>query len=234
MTIEGWIDFAKGPLFALTFLIMILGLLRHFIIQVYQLLTGKGRRLRRAPWKTIVLDALSWVFPIKHLIKGTIFFSAVSFLFHIGVIIVPLFLADHIVLWNSFFGVNLPAIGQNLADYLTLFTIACLLVLLIFRVFSARHRAMSCKTDYVLLFVILITFTAGYLASHPNVNFMSWEGAMLIHLLSAELLFVLIPFTKLAHIVLFVFDRISAVHWQLRPGSGDKVAKAIYGEEVHI
>jgi nitrate reductase gamma subunit len=57
---------------------------------------------------------------------------------------------------------------------------------------------------------------------------------MLTHLLSAELLFVLTPFTKLAHVVLFFFDRISAVHWQLRPGAGDKIAKALYGEEVRI
>ena len=57
---------------------------------------------------------------------------------------------------------------------------------------------------------------------------------MLIHLLSAELLFVLIPFTKLAHIVLFFFDRISGLHWQLRPGAGDQVAEALYGEEARV
>ena len=33
---------------------------------------------------------------------------------------------------------------------------------------------------------------------------------MLIHVLSAELLFVVVPFTKLAHVVLFPFDRLSA------------------------
>jgi hypothetical protein len=35
-------------------------------------------------------------------------------------------------------------------------------------------------------------------------------------------------------VVLFFFDRISGVHWQLRPGAGDKVAEALYGEEVKI
>jgi hypothetical protein len=35
-------------------------------------------------------------------------------------------------------------------------------------------------------------------------------------------------------VVLFFFDRISAVHWQLRPGAGDRVAEALYGEEVKI
>ena len=43
-----------------------------------------------------------------------------------------------------------------------------------------------------------------------------------------------VPFTKLAHVVLFFFDRISAVHWQLKPGAGDKIAEALFGEEVKI
>jgi hypothetical protein len=52
--------------------------------------------------------------------------------------------------------------------------------------------------------------------------------------LSAEFLFVLIPFTKLAHIVLYFFDRISGLHWQLRPGAGDKVARALFDEEARV
>ena len=46
MTTHDWIDLTKGPLFAFTFLVMILGLLRHVIIQVFSLVSGKGRRLR--------------------------------------------------------------------------------------------------------------------------------------------------------------------------------------------
>jgi nitrate reductase gamma subunit len=234
MTIHDWIDFAKGPLFSLTFLIMILGLARHFIIQVYSLLASKGRRLRDAPWRKIMADAASWIVPIKHLVRGTVLFSIVSFLFHIGVILVPVFLPDHVALWEAYWGVDLPAIGKGLADVLTLFTLACVLVLLGYRIFGGRQRAMSRRTDYVLLVLILLPFATGYLASHPHANPFSWEAMMLIHLLSAETLFVLIPFTKLAHIVLFFFDRISAIHWQLRPGAGDKVAEALYGKEVRV
>lgn len=231
---EQWIDFAKGPLFALTFMIMVLGLARLVIIQVCTLVTGKGRRLRNAPWKKIVGEALSWVVPVKHLIPGTKVFSVVSFLFHIGIIMVPLLLADHIALWEGLLGFDLPAIGSGLADFLTLFTVACLVVLLGFRTFLRRLRAMSMRSDYILLVLILIPFASGYLASHPGVNPFPWNVMMLTHLLSAELLFVLVPFTKLAHIVLFFFDRISGLHWQLRPGAGDKVAELLYGEEARV
>ena len=120
---EAWINFAKGPLFAFSFMIMILGLARLFIVQVYLLVIGKGRRLMNAPWQKIIREAFSWAIPIRHLIPGTKFFSVISFLFHIGIIIVPLFLADHIVLWEDLLKINLPSIGHFLADFLTLFTI---------------------------------------------------------------------------------------------------------------
>ena len=234
MTIHDWIDFARGPLFAFTFLVMILGLLRHVIIQVFSLVTGKGRRLRSAPWRRIMADAVSWVIPIRHLTKGTIIFSSISFLFHIGILAVPLFLADHIVLWENWLKVDLPALGRGLADFLTLFTIAAIVVLLGFRTFGGRQRAMSRRIDYVLLVMILLPFVSGYCAGHAGVNPFSWETTMLIHLLSAEALFVVVPFTKLAHIVLFFFDRVSGLHWQLRPGAGDKVAHALFGEEARV
>jgi len=231
---DHWIEFAKGPLFAVTFLLMILGLARLVIIQVYTLITGKGRRLMNAPWRKIIQETLSWIIPVRHLIPGTKFFSIVSFLFHIGIIIVPLFLADHIVLWEDFLQINLPSIGYFWADSLTLFTIACIFILLGFRIFSRRHRAMSMPMDYALLILIFLPFFTGFLASHPAINPFPWDVMMLTHLLSAELLFVIIPFTKLAHIVMFFFDRISAIHWQLRPGSGDKVAEALYGKEAKV
>ena len=231
---DAWIDFARGPLFAFTFLVMLAGLARLVVIQVYSLTTNKGRRLTNAPWRNILGEAASWLVPIRHLIPGTKVFSTVSFLFHIGIIVVPLALVDHVTLWNAWLGTSLPAIGRGLVDYLTLFTIACVVTLLAYRTFVPRMRAMSMRADYVLLVLVLLPLASGYCAAHPNVNPLSWNVMMLTHLLSAELLFVIAPFTKLAHIVLFFFDRISGIHWQLRPGAGDLVAEELFGEEVKV
>jgi nitrate reductase gamma subunit len=148
--------------------------------------------------------------------------------------VVPLLLADHIVLWERFIGHNLPAIGQQLADILTLFTILCIVLLFGCRLFIPRLRAMSGFMDYTLLVLIFLPFASGYLASHPNANPFAWDVSMLIHLLSANVLLVAVPFTKLSHVVLFFFDRISQLHWQLRPGAGDRVAEALYGKEARV
>lgn len=231
---EWWIDFAKGPLFALTFLIMLMGLGRHIVLQIYTLFFLKRAQLKNVYWKNLFKDIATWIFPVGHLIKGTIVFSIVSFIFHLSLIIVSVLLIDHIVLWEDLLGLNLPSIGRILADYLTLLTIFSILFLLGCRIFIKRMRAMSTRKDYMILTLVLLPFIFGYLAGHPNVNPFSWDFAMLAHLLSAELLFVVIPFSKLSHIVLYFFDRLSPVHWQLRPGAGEKVAKALFGEEARV
>ncbi|MFP4370031.1 MAG: hypothetical protein ACLFR2_10660 [Candidatus Kapaibacterium sp.] len=231
---DWWIDFAKGPLFALTFLIMILGLLRHVIIQVYYLFFSKGSRLKNVPWKNLMSEISTWVIPVRHLIKGTVVFSIVSFVFHLSAIAVSLFLADHIVLWEGLTGLNLPEIGRLAADILTLTVIGCILILLSLRLFIGRIRAMSRAGDYLILIFVLMPFLFGFMAGHPEVNPFTWNFAMLMHLLTAEALFLIIPFTKLAHIVLYFFERLSPIHWQLKPGAGDKVAEAIYGKEAKV
>jgi nitrate reductase gamma subunit len=158
----------------------------------------------------------------------------VSYLSHIGILVVPVFLAGHVVLWEELLNLHLPKIGYGLADFLTLFTSAGLLVLLSLRTFSARLHLMSRASDYALLIAVLLPFASGYLAMHPQYNPLPWDVMMLVHLLSAELLLVLIPFTKLSHVVLFFFERASGLHWQLRPGAGDRVAEALYGKEARV
>ncbi|HEB83489.1 MAG TPA: hypothetical protein ENI92_00645 [Bacteroidetes bacterium] len=231
---DKWIALAKGPLFAVCFLFMVMGLGRHLALQLDCLFRRKGRRLKEVQWRSILQDSLGWVLPVRHIIQTSSLFSGASYLMHFGLILVPLFLADHIVLWERFLGVGLPSLGRMAADILTLLTIACLLVLLFIRTFVAEHRAISRTSDYLLLIALLLPFVSGFLAAHPVLNPLRYQVMFLVHILSAELLFILVPTTKLAHIVLYFFDRISQVHWQLRPGAGDKVAEAIYGKGARV
>lgn len=230
---EAWLDTAQGPLFALTFLIMVTGLLRHVLIQAWLLLSRRDR-LRRVGWRAILRDAAGWTVPVRHLVRGTVLLTAASFLFHVGAILVPLLLADHVVRWERLLGVDLPQLGKGAADVLTLATIACATVLGVSRFVVPRIRALSRWGDHVVLAIVVAPFVSGFLAAHPALNPLPWTAMMLIHVLSAEVLLVAVPFTKLAHVVLFFFDRVSQIHWHLQPGAGDLVARALYGKEAHV
>ena len=76
---------------------------------------------------------------------------------------------------------------------------------------------------------------SGYLALHPVLNPFSYDGVMLIHVLSGNLIFILIPFTKLAHLVLFpITQLVSETGWHLAPHSGREVAAALGKEHEAI
>jgi len=152
----------------------------------------------------------------------------------VGLILVALFLADHAALWESGLGVGLPRLGAELADALTLATMASLFYLFLARIFIRRMRSSSSAADYLLLLLIGGCFLSGYLAHHPATNPLPWDVMMLTHVLSGNLLLVLIPVTKLAHVVLFPFTRLSAVHWQFKPGAGDRVAQTLFGNEAKV
>lgn len=231
---QGWIDVAMGPLFALSMLIMVLGLLRHLVLQLDVLLRRKRRRLRYVPWRKMLRDSMEWAVPVRHLTTGNVVFSNASFVFHIGVIVVPLLYAGHIVLWEEWTGAALWSIGNGLADVLTGLTIISLLVMLLSRIAVPKLRAISRPSDIAVLVLVLLPFLTGFLAAHPAFNPLPWQTMFLGHLLSAEALLLAVPFSKLSHIVLIFFDRLSEVHWQLKPGAGQRVAETVLGREAKV
>ena len=103
-----------------------------------------------------------------------------------------------------------------IADVLTLVTITAGIVLFCVRAFETGSRSLSSGMDYLLIVILLIPFVSGFMACHPAVNPLSYKPMMLIHILSADVVFILIPTTKLAHCVLFMFDRFSSdIFWRM-------------------
>ena len=101
--------------------------------------------------------------------------TVASFLFHVGAVVVPVFLAAHVALWKGALGVSLPALSEGAADLLTLLTIVCVVVLFVYRVTTPRARALSRASDYAILGLVLAPFLTGFLAAHPTLNPLPWS-----------------------------------------------------------
>ena len=190
---ETLIDFAKGPLFAMTFLFMVLGLIREVYLQVLRM----HANLRRVSnWNFSILanarSLIEWLIPLNHIYKKRMVFGLASFIFHVGLLIVPLFLLDHLALWKGALGISWPGISMVLADGLTIITLVAAGVLLGHRFYSQPVRALSQPADYALLILLCVPFVSGFMAHHPAVNPLPYNVMMLVHILSAELIFVLI------------------------------------------
>ncbi len=230
--IEPFLEFAQGPLFAGCFTVMVLGLLRTVVITVWgTAMAFKNTGDNNIPFKSLIKETLGWLVPLRHISSTRAFFSIVSFIFHIGTIIVPVFLLDHILLWRHI-GLSWPGLSKLPADILTLLSIGTGLILLWNRIFHRDTRFLSTGIDYVLLISLLVIFMTGYIASRPW-SPVPHETSMLIHVLSGNLILVLIPFTKLAQCMLYPLQRFaSSIAWHFPARAGEDINKTLYGEET--
>lgn len=220
---ESLLNFAMGPLFRFCFALMVLGLLRRAVIGLYGIRQSMNSvRDSSLRYRQIFADTLSWVIPIKRLPEAKPVFSAISFGFHIGLIFVPLFLADHYNLWRSTIDIPWPRLGRAVADIATLLTLCAGGVMLTRRIFIKEVRRISDLQDYVILTLLLCIFLTGYISSRPY-NPLSYSTTLLLHTLLGNAALELMPFTKLAHAVLCPFVRIiSIAAWKLPATIGRK------------
>ena len=226
---ESWVEFAKGPLFRLCFAIMLLGLIRILLLDLW----GAYKAYRRAgdknmPWKLVISRGIEWFFPLNRVARNRPFYSVFSMLFHVGLILVPLFLYAHVKLWEESTGVSWITLPYDWAYWLTISTIVFAVALLIGRIFNKSSSFLSRKQDYLWPVLLLIPFVTGFVCAHMNISPANYQFFMLMHILSADLIFVLIPFTKIAHCVLMPLSQVvCTIAWKFPPETDEAVCSTL-------
>jgi nitrate reductase gamma subunit len=229
---EAWLEWARGPAFVFAFSFMVLGLIRHVVLTI----AAACKHLRRAgdpslAYSKLARTTLDWLIPVKK-IRNEVFYSIMSVFFHIAILIVPVFLAGHIGLWARGLGISWPAIPHQLADVLTIIAIVTGVALFIQRVGSGASRSLSRFQDYALPVLIAVPFVTGFLVMHPASNPFSFEAVLFVHVMSANLIFILMPMTKLSHAALLPSVHfVSEIGWKWPADSGSTIATAMGKEE---
>ncbi len=226
---EPLLQFARGPLFRLCFGIMLLGLGRIFFLDLW----GARKAYLRAgdkkmPWKLTISRSLEWLFPFKRVFNNRQVYSIFSILFHTGLIIVPIFLYAHIDLWKNSVGISWPALPYWWAFGLTVSTIVFAFALLIERLVVKSIHSLSRGEDYWWLILLLIPFVTGLICANVKLGAGLYRFLMLVHVLSADLIFVSMPFTKIAHCVLAPFSQlVDAIAWKFPAKTDDDIGETL-------
>lgn len=158
---------------------------------------------------------MDWTWGIKSIIRWLIplgtkgwrqqpLFSLAVFLFHAIFLILPFLLSAHNILLQNAWGFSLPSISDSTADLLTIVFIISAALLMWRRIARPEVRFLSTWWDYTLLILSSLPFITGFLAYH---QIGPYKVIIVLHLLSAELLLILLPFSKLAHMILYFFTR---------------------------
>ena len=131
-------------------------------------------------------------------------FTFMVFAFHITLLAVPLFLNAHNILWDEAFGISLWSMPNQWADVMTVIALVAIIFLVIRRIVRSEVRILTGAWDYILIGLTALPFLTGFLAYH---QLGPYETMMIAHVIAGELLLILIPFTKLGHMILFFFTR---------------------------
>ena len=203
-------SFVEGPLLWIAFLTFIIGTILRIALVVATARKMDGPMFQHFSWKYVLATLGRWILPInKDMAKNPVFMSLV-YIFHICLIVVPIWLAGHVSLWEeSRFEWSWTALPDAWADWMTLILIAISIFFLLRRLISADIRLLSTLSDYLLIVVTALPFVTGYFLTHGTLDSIALLGdnMSLIHMLSGELMLILIPLTRLSHAFLFFFSR---------------------------
>ncbi|MFO7737810.1 MAG: hypothetical protein R6V46_05010 [Desulfatiglandaceae bacterium] len=146
-----------------------------------------------------------WLFPLGSAsMRQQPVFSFVFYIFHICLLGVPLFLSAHNMLWDEAFGISLWSMPDKWADALTSVFMGAALFLLIRRLVRPEVRILTSIWDYTLLALTTVPFLTGFIAYH---QWGPYEFMLILHIFFSEVLLIVIPFSKLGHVILFFFTR---------------------------
>jgi nitrate reductase gamma subunit len=193
---------------SIAFVVFVLGLIFQFF-QFFKLTKKKEWIYPPVEVKREKKTAGKWAALCLASLNGTLWktdplMTIATSVFHVFLILVPVFLLGHNILLSQSWGLNLWSLPESVADILTLVVLICVAFFLGRRLFLSRVRVITSLYDYVVLLIALAPFLTGYFAYH---QWFHYESVMTVHILSGEIMLMTIPFTKLGHMLFFFLYR---------------------------
>ncbi|MGD8560605.1 MAG: hypothetical protein PVH04_13120 [Gammaproteobacteria bacterium] len=197
------LNWLRGPGLQISVGIFILGLIFR---TVQNFMIGMGTNLAE-PKGSYIGPGLATIARRSLFHPGTTYrgyFTMIAgYTFHIGLLVTLFFLEQHIMLFRHILGFGWPALPPTIIDITALIGIAALVTVLIHRISDPVVRHLTDYQDYVAWVLTIAPLITGYIAMHPLG--LSYKTLLIMHIISAEVLLIAIPFTKLSHMVsLFV------------------------------
>jgi len=191
------LTWVRGPGLDIAVGIFLLGVVWR-LIEIYSL--GRKKDLA-APRHAAGASGLHTVFRRSMPPHGMLKRSPVSYLggyiFHIGLAIVVFGFAPHILLIRNFTGLSWPGLPSQFVDLVAVVTMAAMVVVLVDRINKPVKRFLSTVEDWFTWAVTFLPVLTGWMAVQHLL--LPYTAMLALHILSVEILLVVLPFTKLFH-----------------------------------
>ena len=120
-----------------------------------------------------------------------------GYVFHIGLAVVVFGFAPHILLISNLTGLSWPGLPSQFIDLAAVVTMAAMLVMLFDRNSKPVKRFLSTFEDWFTWAVTFLPVLTGWMAVQHLL--LPYTTMLALHILSVEILLIVLPFTKLFH-----------------------------------
>jgi nitrate reductase gamma subunit len=201
----GFYKFATGPLAWAAFIIFFLGCFYRLFRMFYMVSKTERFIFSYMSFKYSFRSIFHWMVPFAaENWKRHPLLTIATFAFHICLIITPVFLLSHIVLWDESWNLSWWSLPDSLADFMTVIVIVCCIFFLVRRLILPEVQYVTSAGDYVILALVALPFITGFLAYH---QWFAYPIFVNFHIISGEIMLVAIPFTRLSHMLFSPFTR---------------------------
>jgi nitrate reductase gamma subunit len=198
-------NFVRGPLVWIAFIVFVGGSI--YKIRELLLLAKKEK---------VVYPYMSFKFTLRSLLHWFVPFASanwrrrpvitiVTFLFHIGLVLLPIFLLSHNILIYESWRISWWTVPEGLADIMTMIVIGCCMFFFLRRIFAPEVRFVTFADDYLILAIASLPFLTGFLAYHQWL--LPHKTMVILHMLFGAGMLIAIPFTRLGHMFYFFLTR---------------------------
>ena len=202
---NGFIDFIMGPGVWISLMIFIIGLAVRVWLIIAEVKKKESYIFSYLTLYHSLRSIGAWLIPFfPRATRERPFYYGISYCFHLLIFAVPLFLSAHVVLVEEAFRISWPVLNDGLADVLTVGIIAALIFFAVRRMVEPDVKFLTSAMDFFLLFMVLLPFLTGFLAYHQVFDTMSpgaYQTITILHILSGEVVLIMIPFSRFAHMV---------------------------------
>ncbi|MBK9325025.1 MAG: hypothetical protein KBF24_01565 [Thiobacillaceae bacterium] len=120
-----------------------------------------------------------------------------GYIFHLGLFVVLFLFAPHIKFFESLLGISWPGLPSQFIDLVAVVTIAAMVVVLVDRINKPVKRYLSTFEDWFTWLVTFLPVLTGWMAVQHLL--LPYTTMLALHILSVEILLIVLPFTKLFH-----------------------------------
>lgn len=196
---HGIYHFVTGPLAWAAFILFVGGCLFRLVSLIVLVKKKESFIFSYMSLRYSLRSILHWIVPfVAENWKRHPWLTLVTFSFHACLLVTPVFLLSHIILWEEAWNVSWWSLPDGLADFMSFIVIASCVFFWIRRVVSPEVQFVTSPSDFLILAMVAAPFLTGFLAYH---QWFAYRPMVILHVLSGEVMLAAIPFTRLSHMI---------------------------------